>query len=282
MSIPQHIIFGAGGTVSIDTLTRPTTAKVKIEDASGGEIVGLTNATISTISTTLSSAAAEGAWTIAVASATGISSGQEFWVRTPNEVCRCKSITSTTVTLWRRLAQAHASGSTVQGTRITYSVSAAAADSLFFDGRCIWTLDNAVAHYTSVECTRYPLARLATTEDLYREDPLFMHVLEDEADSDQLLDAGHEHVLSRIGAKMRARVFVGSSEFKRAAALAALTTYYRAQPSESGRELYTRYGTELEAEIARLCAVVPRDENQDGEIEASEQRGYRSVRLMRA
>lgn len=281
MSIPQHIIKDDGGTVSINLTSQPTTARVWVEMDDGTDVVTNAAGTISTIDTTLSSAATAGDRTVSVASATGISSGSTILLAAPKERVTCKSISGTTVTLWQPLQQDHASGTAAQGARVTYAVSASDADTLFWDGRVKWEIDG-VVEFTAVECTLYPLHRRASLTDLADLDPMIVDILEAEADPEKLLDAAHGDVLSRIGSRGRVRVYPAGPEFNRAVALQCMSNYYGAQSSDSADRLYERYRDRATVELDRIMANIPRDEDQDGKANEPEERmNFRSVPVIR-
>ena len=284
MSLPQHVVYNQGGTISCDVLTRPTTgATVTVIDGNGTTKASAQTATLSTVNSTISSAAAKGALSVVVVSATGIASNVEFWLASPPEKVRCKSISSLTVTLWQPLLYAHASGVKAEGTQLTYAVTAAQANAIWWDGRAQWVIDSAaaVSLFTSVECTKYPLARNATVQDLYAEHPKLFQIMDVETDLERLLDLAHEDVLTRIGAKARCRVFAGSTQYNRAVVYLAISNIYRRQASDDGTRLFERYRAEAEAEIERIVAIVPRDSDQDAAIEASDQMSYRNLKLVR-
>lgn len=281
--IPQHILYGAGGTVSVNASARPTAATVTIKTGEGSAVVEDEAATVSTINTTLSAAAVKGAAVLALASATGVSCGSDILLASPPETVRVKSISGTDATLWRPVINDHASGVAATGTMITYTVSAGDAATLFFDGRCEWTLDSVLTHVTSCECTKYPLVRevAATEVSLYDEAPSFHLMLSEGDDTLALLDNSHAEVLQRIGGKARIRVYTGSELFRQATVFAVMRRLYRSRPGDSAREMYERYTAEMNEAIERLQGYAPRDGDQDGRIEENERISMRSARILR-
>lgn len=281
MALPQHIAYGVGGTVSIDLLTRPTTVTLDIYTGDGSAIVSSASGTVSTISTTLSSAASRGATSIAVAAATGIAAGSVFWIQDDPEAVLAYKLATLTVSLRRPLLKDHVSGAVVQGTRVSYTVLAAAANTLFWDGRVKWTIDGAT-EWTAVECTKYPLKRHASIQDVIDRQPMMYEILSPGVDTERLLDLAHEEVLERIGTTgRRIRVFPASSEFVSATAMAALMLHYQPQATDEGTRLFERYSTLLEREVERVVEITPRDDNQDGVVQAAEKVSMRSVILRR-
>lgn len=284
MTIPQHIIYGAGGTVSLSVASLPSAGTVTIKSGDGATIVDDAAVTVSTISTTLDEAAARGARSITVADATGIASGSEFQLSNPAEVVRCKSVSGAVVTLWRPLLHSHADTTAVSGINVSYTVLAADADSLFFDGRCEWTLDDVLVDITSCECTKYPLLRPSAinAQHLSDELPDLAQLIDVEVDSERLLDDAFNEVLEKIGGKARVRVYTGSNAFRRASVFAACAAIFRHKPGDSARELYERYTKAFEQAAEDLQGVAPRDEDQDGVITERERITMKSGLIFRA
>jgi hypothetical protein len=163
-------------------------------------------------------------------------------------------------------------------------VTASDAGTLFWDGRAEWNIAGSVYDYTTVECTKYPINRLATSQDVFDEDPKFYQILDSEADVERLLDNAHDDVLASIAEKapdLRARVFTGSIEFTRATVFAFLRNWYRRQASDEALRLFDRYQTAFDGELARICTIVARDANQDGVVEGEERMSFRTVTLRR-
>jgi len=281
VSLPQHITQNVGGTVSIDLLTRPTTVTLDIYTGEGAAIVSSASGTVSTINTTLSSAAARGATSIAVAAATGIAAGKVFWIQDDPESVLAYKLATLAVSLRRPLLKDHVSGATVQGTQVTYSVASTAAATLFFDGRVKWTIDG-VTEWTALECTKYPLKRHCSIQDVIDRQPMLYEILTPGVDTERLLDLAHDEVLERIGVLgRRIRVFPASSEFVSATAMAALMLHYQPQATDEGTRLYERYESLTQREVERVVEITPRDENQDGVVQAAEKVSMRSVILRR-
>jgi prepilin-type processing-associated H-X9-DG protein len=281
VSLPQHITQNVGGTVSIDLLTRPTTVTLDIYTGEGASIVSAASGTVSTISTTLSAAPSRGDVSITVGANTGIAAGSVFWIQDDPEAVLAYKVATTTISLRRPLLKDHASGATVQGTRCSYTVLAAAANVLFFDGRVKWTIDG-VTEWTALECTKYPLKRHCSIQDVIDRQPMLYEILTPGVDTERLLDLAHDEVLERIGVLgRRIRVFPASSEFVSATAMAALMLHYQPQATDEGTRLYERYESLTQREVERVVEITPRDDNQDGVVQAAEKVSMRSVILRR-
>lgn len=282
MSIPQHILYNTNSTVYLDTLTKLTTATVSIYTDNGTAIVSGATATNSTISTTLASAYSAGDTVITVAAATGISVGSKFWIQDDPEDVLVKKVSGTTITLRRPLMYNHISGATCQGNRLSYTVSAANANTLFWEGRIEWYSNGVLKHVSAVECSKYPLNRLATLQDVFDENPKTRNMLPDDIDMKRLLDLAHEDVLTTIAAVDKVRILTASGrELSRAVVLQFWKNYYRRDTSDDGERLYQRYDNELNNEIKKITAILPADKNQDGVISANENIRMKNVRLSR-
>lgn len=289
-SLPTHILYSAATPIEIDVDVVPAaTQTVTLRTGDGGAIFSDQNVTASTISTTISASASAGDRTITVASATGISSDREFWLRTPNEKVKCKTISGTTVTLYAPLVYSHASSSTAEGTRLTYTVTAAQAATMFWDGSLQWIIDvdtNTERHYhQACICTRYPFYRVATLVDWRAEEPKVSDLIEDELDVERFLDEALAEVIERIAAKTEGRAWAyrGPHQFKRATIFAAQMAHYRHMAGDEAERLYRRYIESLDDELQRVVAgIATRDTDQDQIPEATEQFIYQSVRKYRA
>lgn len=282
MSLPQHIVYGEGGTIFIDVDSRPTNAIVSVYTDGGSALVSDASATISSISTTLAAAASRGATSLTLANANAVTAGSVVWIQDDPEPVLVYKITTSSgvVNLRRPLLKDHANNASCEGTHISYSVLAAAANTIFFDGRAKWTIDSK-SEYTGLECTKYPLHRRATIQDVFDRQPKLYEILDSEADTERLLDLAHEEVLQRLGTAGRARCFTGSSEFISCTVLAMLMLYYERMASAEGTALYERYKQSLQEELERTSATTPRDTNQDGVAAPQEQMVMRSIPLRR-
>ena len=282
MALPQHIVKGVESTLTLDiTGTLPTAATATLTKGDGGIVFSDQACVVSTIDTVTNAAVEVGDRTVTLNSVTGVSGGSEFYLRDPTEKVRVKTVAALVATLWAPVRHAHINGVTAEGSTITLTVSAANAATRFWDGRVGWTLDSTLTEFTAVECTDYPLLRHATVVDVGRHinsrpDQFFSA----EDDVEDLLDAAHELVLERIGARARARVFPAGQEFRYATCMALAVRIYGARQSTG--EMYDRYRVRLQEAIERIVEIIPRDTDQDTVIEASEKISMRGGKITRA
>ena len=281
MALVQHIPYGLNGFVFIEPTSRPSNALISVYDGDGGLRVNNATATVSNVNTVLTAATNAAKKTITVDNAAGVAEGLRLKIASPTEWVRVKTVSGNSVTLWSPLREAHANNATVQSTRCSYTIGASNVTSTFFDGRCRWELSGNAVVYTGLECTLYPLARAATEIDLYEINPQFAQLLAAEEDPEASLDAAHEYVLEQIGKRGRARMYPASAEFSRCVALAFARNHYLGQSTEVAKSQFEKYDKECGQAIATIMANLTPDEDQDGEIEADEQKSSNSILLER-
>ncbi len=285
MPLPQHLRYQQGGNIAIDTTQLPTGASVKIVSSSGAALMTDQTATISTINVALASAPSAGDTAFSVDANTGLSVGQKCWIQDVPEEILVKKVAGTNITTWRPLLYDHINTARVEGGRVTFAVdsdSHAVANTLFWDGHAEWNIDSQ-SYFTAIECTRYPMQRIATSNDLADIEPKIYDILDDEVSVNRLLDLGHDKVLmllAKASPDTRVRVFVGSTGFKTATCFAALWYHYMSGRSEDSQEIADRYEKALASELEGIVQVIPRDTDQDKTVEADERISTRTVRLV--
>jgi len=279
MALPQHLTYGRGGTIHLDVPSLPDAVTVSILDADGGTKLEHTAATVSTIDTTLSANVSAGDLSVSVDSNVGFETGKTVWLRDDPEEILVRAVEGTTIRLRRPVIYDHVSGAGVEGARVSYDVNASVSNTLWWDGRAEWNVDDSL-YFSSVECGRYPNRRLASTQDLYDCEPKLYDILDTESDVERMLDNAHEVVLGELAKRapdQRARVFTGSMEFRSATAAAAMYLHYLRR----GSELKEDWWKEFERRLAACVTTTPRDADQDGVIEPGEAFSYGSIRLRR-
>lgn len=281
MPLPEHICYQLGGVVTLEPPYRPINALVTVYCGDGSAIVNNATGTVAAFNTTISAAVNARTKTLSVANAGGLSEGDRFQVSSPVEWCKAKTISGNTITLWHPLREAHANNVAACSTKVRATVNAAAASTLWWDGRVRWEIDSNAVFWSGVECSKYPLKRVANEQTVLSLHPQFAAVLEAEADPDSALDAAHDHVLLALGCAGRARVYPGSTEFVNATALALARNHYRHQASDQAKTLFERYSAELDREIERLMSSLVPDSDQDGAVAEDEKRSFNSFRLVR-
>lgn len=286
MSLPQHIALGYGGTLHVDLRDMASNVQLTVIKGDGTTAFGPVAATVSTVDTTLNSDVTRGGYQINVANATGMANAVKCWVGDDPEEVLIESLSGQVVALRRPLTRDHAANAAVQCTRVSYTVPAASANAAFWDGRMELNIDGGSSFVsTSVECTKYPIARHATVQNLFDEQSSLYHQSMREQDWERALDRGLEEVLKRIAKAdpdLRARVYPAAQEIIDATVYATLMAFYRRSGADDATALYERYRKELQAEIENFCGTTPGDRNQDGVVSADERVTPRTVRLFRS
>ena len=190
--LAEHLTYQLGGTVSLEPPTRPSNAKVTIYQGTGAVVVDNATANVASFSTTTAAAVNARARSITLTNASGLSGGDKFVIAEPVEWCRAKVVSGNSVTLWAPLRESHAANVAAYKTLVTFAVNSACANALYFDGRARWEIDSNSVYWSGVECTKYPLKRVANEQTILALHPQFAAVLEAEADVESALDAAHE------------------------------------------------------------------------------------------
>lgn len=289
------VIYNAGGTIETTVLDyRPDSATVQVLDGAGAtKVPAGTVATLDPVNTTLSSSASAGATSVAVTSAANIVIGRRYWIggwTVERESITVASVSGTTVTLRRPLRNAHALGEAFIGTRLSYTITAAQANALWWDGRAIWTpvlaapAEGQRAAESIVEvvhCARVKIPEaLASTVDLGLVVPRLRHVLDEEVDLPLSLMEARRALLQDLGGKWRVYTTIASLELVIPHAMRWwLDRRYGFSSDE--QPVFDRLEAEYLRRIAQLQALVVVDQDQDQAIDAAEG-PYTTGRVWRA
>lgn len=278
----QHITYNVGGTVYLDAPDRLSNPTIKILDGQGNTLVNGESATVNSVDTTLSAAASADDLTVTVSSATGIVTGGVYWLSSREQIL-VKSVSGTTVTLFRPLVYDHANGADFESHRVTYSVSSSEASQTFWFGFCEWYNNGTFYAQTSLCCTKQPLFLMTGVQDLIDHDADFLRKISPEADVNRMLDVGFQDVIRQLDSKDQARVFRASgNEFSKAIAYAVFRNHYMSKNSPEEMELYNRYDKAFQIEVALAINGLPKDTDEDGITrEADETPSFFSIRLTR-
>lgn len=281
----QHIIFNFGGTLSIDlpelSTEEPVNYDVEVIRGNGSTLIAKKAATISTIDTNLAAVVSADALTITVDATTGFGPDAPFYIgddsNDTRERCIQKGpVVGSTITLWRPLFHAHIDNAVVKGVRLTASVSAAEAVGQFWDGRVTWYVDDVPTYHQLVTSTKYPMARLATLQNLYDEIPKLKDHLDKETDAERLLERGMNEIIDRLSQPLEGRVwsFTAADQFIELNSMAAAYLHYR---SIRDFESKSEYDSDITAKLRQKMSLIPRDADGDGAISKNERRSYSSA-----
>lgn len=276
MARPQAIVRGSGGIVSEYMPTAPgTNPRVTIIDGAGGTVVASRLPdTVDAVSTTLSASTALGVRVLTVASATGITAGRQYRIGSatdPVEFVRVRSVSGTTINLYRPMRHAHASGTAFVGTYMAVTVTAAEASALFWDGAARWSWDSMTTVQpieTSVECVLRRLHRTFTIEHVAAYYPSIHRILMDEVDVEEWLDAAFDSVCLRLGGKFRVQTIRGSDALSEPGIYQAIVMAFDAV--EANNDAVERWRLSLERALDHTLDIFAADDNQDGTIASHE------------
>lgn len=285
MSISQHVTYRVGGTIYIDLDKQPTNALVTIRKGDGTYVCNAQSATISTANTVLNAAASKGALSFTVANSSGIAAGGRVFIQDDPEEVLVRKTDGGTITIRRPLLYDHVNNSKVEGSRISFNVNSAVANSLWWDGHAEWNVSANALHMSAVECTKYPLdISTFKIQDLFNEEPKLYHMIDSEWDAEQVRELARNDVLralSNLAPDKRARVYACGPELSQAAVYAAMMRIYRPQRGDDAKELFNRYQSAFNDEIQSIVSNLPRDADQDMVVESDEQITGHSIRIRR-
>lgn len=284
----QQLIKGIGGTVETYFLgTQPASCTATLYTGDGG--LKLTaSATVDSVSTTLSSTAAKGATTLALASATGVVVGRRYLVGTasasqPLEVVKVRDLTASTATLWGPTMAQHLSGAAFKGAKVTLTVPAANADTLWWDGYCDFNpTDGSDVQTEAVDCVLRKIpANLIDETDVQRVFPKAQKILDAELDMPAALREARDEFLRMFGGKNRAHCALGVDHFRRPAALTfwILRRYSLGEAYAPEIDLMEK---ERDVLIQKLESQIPFDNDQDGTTTGRNDGGFTVIKLGRA
>jgi hypothetical protein len=268
----SHLTLDVGGRLTLPVSSQQTNATVEVRDNSNSVVIESANATISSVSTTLSASCNAGSTSIAVTSAADISEGVKLNLAAPSEPVRVKKVVGTNIELWNELYYSHSSGAAVEGISVYRDVTSNEASTAFYDGTARWTVDGK-RYVTFVECTMYPFENMATILDVKNEDATIYRYLDSDEDVQKGLDNAFNDIKAAIGSKGRVYCFAGSEEFIRCTVLKFLANFFRRDDEEK----YEMYNKEYERLLDQVVGWVPRDVDGDGNMEDSERMTMRNI-----
>lgn len=284
----QAVIKGRGGTIEAHFLgARPTSCTVSVYTDTGAAKVDGATATVSTVNTTISAGAARGATSVTLASASGVVAGRRYLLGTLNsteaaEAVTVKSVSGSAATLWAPLMLAHSSGVSFSGTRVSYAVSASAADAYWFDGYSVWTPDAGDEVTETVDCVRRLIpVDLISEVDVRAVFPKAPKILDAELDMCLALREARDEYLRIFGGKNRAFTALGSDNFRRPTAL-TFWLLRRHSMGDEWAETMDRMEQERDVITTKMQSQTPFDNDQDGTTSSQDDGGFTVITLERA
>lgn len=245
--------------------------------------------TTDSVDTTLAAAAAAGATSLAVTSATGIVEGRQYRIAAstsgPAEWVRVRSISGTTLTIAPALTRAHAAGAAFQGTRVTYTVAGTAADRLGSNWRAVLTWYSGGTRQndsiTTFDVGLYPLRSSLRWPDVATFDPWLQRRLPADYDWEGAIDDAWDELMLHLGPRIRPGLMIGDSELRIPHRFLLLQRAAVLFGGDRGRDLIEHYGKLYTDALQKVAGAVGLDEDADGVLQAHE-RGRSGGRLLRA
>ncbi len=285
----RFVELSTSTTVALELEQRAdATPTFEVLNPSGGVTLSSTAVTLDSVNTTLSGAAAAGATTVSVASASSIVRGRKYLLTAAEalggEFVTAKAVSGTTITLVRPLQIAHASGAAFASARLTCAVTGAAVGAtgrgyrirIFYKVATV-TQPYAVFPFDVVRTAPVTFLRADDIADL---DPVFAKRRAAGVWFPALADASWQMLLEKIavkiapGAVLRTRdMTIPHGYHVRMLALENAGPEYK-----EARELM---GARFQQEFDAALAAGPVDDDQDGAVESHEGWKPRTISLQR-
>jgi hypothetical protein len=286
----RFVQYNTAGTLAVDLDERPDAGPTfVVRLPSGGEAQTSTAATLDGVDTALAAAAAAGAATLSLASATGVTAGHRYLLggseAAGGEVVTVKSVSGATATLVRPLQRAAASGASFESARVTMAVAAAAVQRIarHYHAELTYTVGAAARPVVHVpfDVTRYVPFSALSLENVRALDPLFAKRLAAGTHWPDLREAAWDLILARIAATKAPGALVGTLDLTiphgyAVRMLVAETAGQTPEQAAARDDLRTRFAQELDACLARAAF----DDDGD-QAKESHERFLRHVPVMR-
>ncbi len=262
----QDLVKDVGGTVETEFLSgRPASCTFKLIASDGTDIVASTPATVDTVNTTATVAAAARGLTATLTSVVGIVADGRRYLFDGEDVT-VKSIATNTVTFWAPLMFDHAIGATFVGVRVTATVSAGDCADEFWDARAVFTPLTGNPQTEAVNCATdvIPL-NLIGLQDVRDVNPNPQMSIAKELNLPRSLRVARETAVMMVGTKARAANHIGVNFFRRFASL----VWWCQRRSEYGEQWapeLDKLEAERDAELARALGQSPRSDGEGGTV----------------
>ncbi len=279
-----------GGTIAFDLPQRPdaNTYVTTIYNPAGGIVAATASVVLVDVNTGITTAVGRGSSSLSVDSATSMSVGARLLLDgsedNGGERVTVKSVSGSTVALLRPLLFVHPSGSQLQSTRLTVTLSGSQCTAVgrSYRGETVYQVNgqDQPPHVFSFDVTRYNPMSSIDVESMRDLDPNLTNKLPIGFSWKALRDKTWNMVLTRVGASLDPGAIVGTLDLTVPHQFAIRMTLFEDAGSEfrEQRDLMAqRFGEELEACLATQTV----DTNQDGVI-ASNEAWRRTIKLVRA
>lgn len=276
------------------TLSQPTSATVSLQYPGGTELQASTAATVDTVSTTISSAAAVGSSSVVVTSATGIKAGRRYIFTESGRrwVAEVEQISGTTVYLKSPIPFAFTTSTTVKGYALTYQLTTTHTADADHDYVATWVavVDGAEHEWDQLfDIVDAADWHATTMEDVLAEYSYLREILtSDQLEGTALLDnAWDKHVVPMLRSVGKRAAQVKDKQVLvplHCSLVNWVVAKNRAMIDETSRgQEADRCWADVERQWSRLIADLGwYDEDEDGQQDAGEEKqAIRGVRLRR-
>lgn len=269
----RWVQYNASGSITFDLPSRPSGAGTATVRTMGGAAQTTPTPTLDSVNTTLSSAAAAGATSLSVASATGLVVGRRYLLggaeTAGGETVLVSGLSGTTVSLARPLARAKASGVAFQGTRVTVAVSSACTAEIARQSRVEWVdPDTSEVLAIPFDVTRYAPRSHLTESLLLDLDASLRKRLPSGAWVPALIERAWEMLLDDLGTKERhPGGYAGVIELTTAHAYLVRSLVAETDTTAEGVAYRDDMRERFRQELDRALASVAYDTQQDGNAE---------------
>lgn len=285
----RFVTLAQTATLTLYLAARPSGAgSAVVRGPNGGPLQDAPTLTLDAVDTTLGAAAAAGASTLTLTSATGVTVGRRYLLGGPEslggEMVTVTALSGSVATLASRLRRAHASGAAFQGTRLAVAITTASTATVQRGCRVEWldpdTLEMVVIPFDVV---RWTLARCEiTSADLRSVDALFHKRVPAETWLPDVSANAVEILTDDLATKGRVPGgYAGAIELKRALAYLTLALLAECNTRDDATVAYLtdmreRYAQERD----RVLASLPYDDTQTGapKVGGAGPRGFQLLR----
>lgn len=286
----QALLRGRGGTIETYFLDRQVTScTCTVYSGDGTAKLASGAVTIDSVATTISTAAAQGDTTLALATTAGLVVGRRYLIGTQGQAQPAETVTvrnldvsTTTTTIVAPLLYDHAAGAAVSGTRCSVSVGGTVADALWWDGFADFIPDSGDVQTEVVDCVLRKIpVNLIDETDVRAILPKDGKILDEELDLQTALREARDQFLIDLGGKIRANTALGTDHYRRPCAL-KFWLLRRHSLGDNFAQVMDGMQREYEIMLDKIRSQVPVDADQDGTTNSQNDGGFTVISLERA
>lgn len=267
----RWVQYGGSGTIAFDLPSRPSGAGTASVVSLAGAVLASPTPTLDSVNTTLGAAAAAGASTLTLTSASGVTAGRRYLLGggepAGGESVLVASVSGSVATLARPIASARASGATFQSARLTVAITSASTAEVCRQRRVEWTdPDTSEVIAVPFDVTRYAPRSHLTASYLLDFDPSLRRRLATGAWLPALVERAWEMLLDDLGTKSRhPGGYAGVIELTTPHAYLVRALAAETDTTDEGiayrDDMRTRYAAELDRALASVAYDAAGDGN---------------------